>query len=248
MSKDKALDEIRADWTSKWPSALSLWGKFTRLSEPRWCKVSAEEKKEGLSGSFAMIRFPDHAIVISLNQIQHHGLEDYALEILAHEIGHHVLCPSDLADQGRMLARMRKSLPTKEPSAPFIANLYADLLINDRLQRHASLRISEIYQRINEPGADDLWTFYMRIYELLWKLAPRTLATGKISSVMEADAQLGARVIRSYARNWLDGSGRFAALCLPYMLKKDEKDYMKNFSPLLDGINPAAVRRHRPTD
>lgn len=240
MPKDKVLEEIRADWMRTWPSALSLWGKFTRLSEPRWCSAPAEESREGLSGSFAMIRFPDHAIVISLSQIREHGLEDYPLEILSHEIGHHVLCPSDLADQGRMLARIRKSLPTKENSAPFVANLYADLLINDRLQRHGSLRISDIYRRINQPGADELWTFYMRIYELLWKLSPRTLATGKVDKVMEADAQLGARLIRSYARNWLDGSGRFAALCLPYMLKKDEKAYMNNFAPLLDGINPAA--------
>ena len=29
---------------------------------------------------------------------------------------------------------------------------------------------------------------------------------------------LGARLIRSYARDWLDGSGKFAALCLPYLL------------------------------
>lgn len=239
MSNNKSLDVIRAEWISKWPAALSLWGRFTRLSEPRWCKTGADNKEEGLSGSFAMIRFPDHAIVIDLNQISHYGLEDYGLEILSHEIGHHILCPADLGDQGRMLARMRKGLPTKEQSAPFIANLYADLLINDRLQRHGSLRMAQIYQQINEPGANDLWTFYMRIYELLWKLTPRTLTTGNVSAVMEADAQLGARLIRSYARNWLDGAGRFAALCLPYMLKQDEQEYMKNFSPLLDGINTA---------
>src|SRR4029079_12233524 len=35
----------------------------------------------------------------------------------------------------------------------------------------------------------------------------------------EGDALLGARLVRSYARDFVEGSGRFAALLLPYLLE-----------------------------
>src|SRR5204863_160347 len=83
------------------PRALALWSKFTRLSEPRWCFSDAEAEKEGLTESFAMIRLNDQAVVINLAQIEAAHLERFALEILAHEIGHHVYAPADLTDNAR---------------------------------------------------------------------------------------------------------------------------------------------------
>lgn len=244
---DSDPQSLQYRWKQQWPAALGLWGKFTRLSEPRWCLDADARVKEGLTRSFAMIRFPDHAIVLGVEEIVQYHLEDYALEILAHEIGHHILCPSDMTDNGRMIARMRKSLPTKESSAPFIGNIYADLLINDRLQRHSCLRMAEVYQHLNTEGEPTkLWKFYMRIYELLWRTGSKSLAKGAIPKVMEADAQLGARLIRSYARDWLDGSGRFAALCLPYLLDDEEQKILEGFAPILDGVNPTGGRNASP--
>jgi hypothetical protein len=101
-----------------------------------------------------------------------------------------------------------------------IANLYTDLLINDRLQRSAALRLAEVYRTLgasSNPGA--VWTVYMRIYEVLWSLDRGALGGGRTSDRMEGDAWLGARLVRSYARDWLDGSGRFAALLLPHLLE-----------------------------
>src|SRR5207237_7717286 len=43
----------------------------------------------------------------------------------------------------------------------------------------------------------------------------------------EGDALLGARLVRSYAREWLDGSGRFAALCFPYLVTDDGAEIQK---------------------
>ena len=37
--------------------------------------------------------------------------EQFPVEVLAHEIGHHVLAPATLTDHGRMIARMRWALP-----------------------------------------------------------------------------------------------------------------------------------------
>src|SRR5919108_5057091 len=134
MTMSESLPQLRDRWAGQWEKALALWSKFTKLSEPRWCLTPEETSRQGLTDSFAMIRLTDQAVVVSLPLIQKHHLEDFALEVLAHEIGHHIYCPADLLDMGRMLARMRRSLPSKEHLAGFVANLYADLLINDRLQ------------------------------------------------------------------------------------------------------------------
>jgi hypothetical protein len=188
-----------------------------------------------------MIRLTDQRIVLHLGEIAERKLEDYGLEIMAHEIGHHVYCPADMSDQGRMIARMRRALPTKESFAPLIANLYQDLLINDRLQRNAGLRMDGLFQKM--AGKDKphrLWTLYMRIYEILWSLPRQSLATGDIEAMIEGDAQLGARLIRVYGKDWLKGSGRFAALCLPYLLKEGETDPEKIAQGWLDTNNSGA--------
>jgi hypothetical protein len=228
------LDQIREHWQAAWPRALAVWSPFLQLSEPRWCTSAADEQREQLTGSFAMIRLVDHAVVISLRQVQERKLAQFAAEILAHEIGHHVLCPANLNDNARLLARVRAGLPTKEPLAAFIANLYADLLINDRLQRSAQLDIAGVYRALGIQSSDRLWWLYLRIYELLWSLPPESLAKRHGERRLEYDAQLGARLIRSYARDWLDGAGRFAALCLPYLLDDDAKEAQRCFGSLHD--------------
>lgn len=212
------LDDLRARWLAEWPAALACWSRFTKLSEPRWCFTDADAKREGLTQSFAMIRLDDHAVVVNLKLAVQLGMAGFAREILAHEIGHHVYCPADLSDNARMLARMRWALPTKEHLVGMIANLYADLLINDRLQRSHNLRMAEVYQALGTGAQDRLWQLYMRIYEILWSQPKHSLAGPFDNLQLEGDAHLGARLVRHYARDWLDGSGKFAALCLPYVL------------------------------
>jgi len=92
-----------------------------------------------------------------------------------------------------------------------------DKLINDRLQRSAGLNLADVFCQLDNRSPDRLWTLYMRIYEVLWRLDRGTLAAGEVDQRLNADAQLGARLIRSYAKDWLTGAGRFAALCLPYL-------------------------------
>ncbi len=214
------LETLRAAWAAEWARALARWSKFTRLSDPRWCLNEADEKREGLDRSFAMIRLTDQAVVVGLRGVREKKLERFAVEVLAHEVGHHVYCPANLTDHGRVLARMRRALPTVEALAPLAANLYADLLINDRLQRAADLDIAGVYRALGGGSKDALWTLYMRIYEILWSLPRGTLgATGALEARLEGDARLGARLIRSYAHDWLDGAGRFAALLLPYLMQ-----------------------------
>ena len=215
------LDELKESWLSQWERALEVWSRFTKLSEPVWCLTAEDEKREGLQDTFAMIRLVGHVVVIGLRQIKKQELEPFAVEIMAHEIGHHVYAPADLADNARLIARIRMGLPTREVMSGMIANLYTDLLINDRLQRSAGLDIAGVYRKMKvEGGAGRLWNMYMRIYEILWRLPAGDLVSGQIDDQIQGDAALGARLIRAYAKDWLDGAGRFAALCLPYVIEE----------------------------
>ena len=233
-----ALLALRDQWLAHWPAALAVWSKFTRLSEPRWCFNDADAQAQGLSGSFAMIRLTDQAVVIGLHLVAAQGIQRFATEVLAHEVGHHVYAPGDLTDHARTIARMRWALPTREHLAGYVANLYTDLLINNRLQRGSDLRMAEVYAALPSDAATSLWTFYMRIYELLWRLPTGSLARGELTDRVEGDAHLGARLIRSYARDWVDGAGRFAALCLPYLLETDDQSLPSALRGWRDMHNP----------
>ncbi len=213
--------DVSVEWRRVWPEALALWSRFTRLRQPLLCATTDEARRAGLEDSFAMIRLTDQLVVINLEQVVELGLSDLPLEIMGHEIGHHILCPATLTDQGRMLARMRWALPSVEHAAPAVANLYADLHINDRLERGSGLRLDEVYRRLKanapEGAISALWRLYQRIYEILWALQSGDLSPGPLPDRIEGDAQLGSRLVRAYRSDWLEGAAGFAALCLPYL-------------------------------
>jgi len=228
MRKDEQ-EALLARWRDAWPAALACWSRYTRLHEPLLCATTASAAKAGLEGSFAMIRLADQSVVIDLQAIQERGLHDYGVEILAHEIGHHVLAPATAADHFRMLARMRRVLGTEGDAAPMLANLYTDLCINDRLQRQAGLRMGEVYQHMaqapNAPEPGKVWTLYLRIYEHLWRLPQGSLGGGACDEALDADAWLGAQIVRVYANEVMVGAARFAALLLPYLVEDEVEPY-----------------------
>jgi hypothetical protein len=220
-----------ARWRAAWPVALATWSKYTRLRDPLLCTTSIKAASQGLRGSFAMIRLLDQSVVIDLQTTRQFSLDDYAVEILAHEIGHHVLAPATAGDQFRLLARIRRGLPTLERHAPLVANLFTDLLINDRLQRQAGLRMADIYRRLldshrvgDKPVRSAVWMLYMGIYERLWQLQPGELGGPGDDASATNDAWLGARLVRVYAADWMTAAGRFAALLLPYLVEDKERE------------------------
>lgn len=136
-----------------------------------------------------------------------------------------------------MLARVRHMLPTVEEHAPMVCNLFADLLINDRLQRARGLNMAGVFEKIGG-GDDPLWTFYLRTYEILWSLTTGQLTGCKVDERSEMDARLAARVVRLFGDRWLSGSKRYAALCLPYLL--DQSEQRSKRTPWLDAIRAGA--------
>lgn len=244
------MTDLARIWRDAWPPALAAWSRYTRLHDARLCETNAEAAREGLSGSFAMIRLVDKSVVINLEQVRRIGLEDYGVEILAHEIGHHVLSPGSATDHFRLLARIRRGLPTLERHAAMVANLYADLFINDRLQRQANLRMADIYAKIyaqRQSGADPLWMLYMGIYEELWRLDKGSLGGPVGDARVEGDAWLGARLVRVYANDWMFAAGRFAALILPYLVDKVQPSQalgrLLDMQSAAEGCDPSGLQR-----
>lgn len=242
---DHSTNALAQRWQAAWPIALETWSKYTRLHDARLCTTRVEAAKEGLQGSFAMIRLNDQSVVVDMESIAELGLEDYAVEILAHEIGHHVLAPGCVTDQFRLLARIRRGLPTLESHAPMVANLYTDLMINDRLQRQRGLRLADIYRCLARKGGGQqqggsLWNLYLRTYENLWKLEPGNLGTQKGDDRSEGDAWLGARLVRVYANDWMAGAGRFATLILHYLAEDAKGATHYAINRLLDTTDAAA--------
>jgi len=210
-------------WKASWKIALENWSKFTKLREPIFLRNTKEKKTLGIDPQlFAMIRLTDHSIFIDLKKIEALGLENYPLEILGHEIGHHIAYPGSITELGKMLVRIQKALDLSNLTfyATFVGNIYTDLLINHKLFLEFNYRMYEIYQKLQTQvkEVDSFWLFYMRIYEILWALPKGSLAQGKISGEMEADAELANRIVRNYAVDWLKGAGEFAILCIPYLM------------------------------
>jgi hypothetical protein len=209
------LDPLEARFREAWPAAQRAFSPFTRLLPPIYCRTTADEKREGLEGSFAMIRMRDDRIVISLRQIAERKLERHALAILAHEVGHYVHAPGSLLDCTRLLDRIRRTVPHLAQWAAVISNLYTDLLLNDRLQRSAGIDVAAVYADLRQDDAGPLWQFYVRIYERLWRLPTGTLCAAPATEI-DADAELGARLVRLFRDRWLEGAPAFAKLCAPY--------------------------------
>ena len=241
---DDPSSSLIGRWQAAWPQALEVWSRHTRLRDALLCETHIQAASEGLQGSFAMIRLRDQSVVIDLEAVSGLGLEDYAVEILAHEIGHHVLAPGCVTDQFRLLARIRRGLPTLEAHAAMVANLYTDLMINDRLQRQSGLRLADIYRCLaRRDGSGDgsgsaVWNLYLRIYENLWRLPPGDLGARRGDERTEADAWLGARLVRVYANDWLTGAGRFAALLLHYLVEDAQSPHWRILT-LLDTAEAA---------
>ncbi|MBL9024504.1 MAG: hypothetical protein JNL21_20075 [Myxococcales bacterium] len=215
---ESAIAAAEAAFLEAWLRARIAFSPYTRLAAPILCRNEKEEKAEGLEGSFAMIRMKDERIVIGLKMVAERGLAAHAHAILAHEVGHYVHAPGSLREHVRLHDRIRRTLGAGLRShAGLVANLYTDLLLNDRLQRSKTADIAAVYRALREGGDTSLlWSLYMRAYERLW-LLPQGALSPAVSPETEADADLVARVVRHFRDTWLEGAASFTLLLEPYL-------------------------------
>jgi hypothetical protein len=224
-------------WLATWPEALARWSPYTQLRPPTFVESDAASGDTGMAGQIAAIRLHDQTVFVNLETVDRLGLADHALAVLAHEIGHHVYVPGNLADNARMLAAIKPVLfGLPDDTAHMVANLYGDLLLNDRLQRRAGVDIEAVYRRLRQATPDGstsrTWKVYTRTYEHLWRLPPDTLAPLGVTDEMNADAALIARLIRHYAARWLGGARRFACILYPYLQADDAEKRAQTFTCL----------------
>jgi hypothetical protein len=219
-------DELFSIWNAAWPKALELWGQWIRLSAPRMATNSFEVKEWALDGVLACIRMATHGVHVNLPLIRERKLAAFPMQILAHEVGHHVFVPGTLLDHFRILAQVRKGLPTFESRVPEIANVWSDLLVNDHIHRVLGLPMDGPY-RVMRCSEGLIWNLYMRTCERLWGLPKGELCD--ISAIsqewldsFEADAWLASQTVRVYANEAIRGAGRFAALSLVWLQRERE--------------------------
>jgi hypothetical protein len=217
--------DLATQWTAVWPDALGAWSAYTLLREPQFFESDREARPSGMAGQIAAISFDDHRVRVNLATVRKQRLEENALAVLAHEVGHHVYVPGNLTDGGRLFAAIRRMLTgLPDEASRLVANLYGDLLINDRLARRAGVDVASVYRKLRQPGATSaVWAIYTRAYEHLWRLAPGTLSPDEVSAEQDADAQLVARIVRSFAGQWLKGARRFATVLYKWLAEDEEK-------------------------
>ncbi|GEM_PF-129409 len=201
------LGVLRQRWQAAWPEALAAWGRFTRLGAPTLHGPATVP--EGV-GSFAWFSTTRVSVHVDLAEVVELGIEDHAVAVLAHEVGHHVLSPGDLTTSALLVARTRAGLVDQDQLAPLTANLWSDLLINDRLQRRAGIDLAGLWRALG-PGTSTVMQTVLRADEILWGL-PRGDLTASDVPVAEREATLVARLVRAYADDPVGGAAGFAAL------------------------------------
>lgn len=216
----KKLKKIKNQWLEIWPQALLTWSPYINLREPDFLFTEEDVKKVGISNLIAAVSMADLGIKVDLKKIIDLGLEDFGLIILAHEIGHHVLCPNSVMNMAILINLINPIFGNIEQTK-IMENLYGDLFINDRLYTSRNLPINKLYKQMikNEAQiqlAENLWKFYMRVYETLWSLPRGSLAGSKITKKMDLDAGIASRIIRIYANCWIKAAKKIAYVFQPY--------------------------------
>ena len=237
-----SLGALNAHWRATWPRALSAWSAFTMLRDPQIDGGDNAQPARLRDGEIAAIRLLDQTVMVNLYTVRDIGLQHHALEVLAHEIGHHVYVPGNLSDNARMIAAIKPIYSGMPNSIPhLIANLYGDLLINDRLQRRANLDMAGVYRKMKERAqkftneknkeepATAVWKVYTRSYEHLWRLPMGSISPAGVSREANVDAILIARLVRHFAGDWLTGVRRYAFIMYPYVAEDEQNKQQQTF-------------------
>lgn len=209
---DARYAALRTAWTAAWPQALGAWGRFTRLHPPRLLGAGAVSG----ASSFAWFSLGDVEVSVDLEQVVDLGIEDHAVAVLAHEVGHHVHAPGDMLTAGRMAVQARHGLVDLDDRVGLVTNLWSDMLINDRLQTRAGVDMVALWRRLGPPTGD-VMRLVLRTDEILWSLPAGTL-TGP-GRQHDAEAQLLSRLVRTYAGDPVAGVGGFAMVLRPFLVR-----------------------------
>ncbi len=164
-----AIDAIARSW----PAARAHWSPWLALRTPR---------SGPLHDTVAVIQLGSRQITIDTIRLGQLDLLHCTEALLAHEVGHHVLAPANLAT----LARLRLVERIVRPDRGSVLPLFLDLVVNERLHRYRT-ELTACYGALltDAARADDAFTLCMTVHELFWELPP--------GSLVPWDARLRAR-------------------------------------------------------
>ncbi|MDQ4113500.1 MAG: VWA domain-containing protein [Actinomycetota bacterium] len=199
-----------------WETALDLWG--VDLHDPV-VHTRSDEK------SFAWFGFPPE-VNVDPGELARHGGEGHLTSVFAHEIGHHVLSPSTRVDSLKIRQQMARVIDLYDrqhrldlvAASGFCANLWSDMLINDRVMQLQRARLApdetpdmvQLTRALAAPtlakglrGAEDneLWWVVQRAYELLWRLPEGDLAWPEPPTRWKTDYEQQLRNARRRVRS-----------------------------------------------
>ncbi|WP_313558337.1 hypothetical protein [Miniimonas arenae] len=216
---DERRAALAARWLASWPDALRAWGTTTRVADP----VLHVRATRHPARSFAWFNGAAVRVHVDLVQVERFGLQDHAVAVLAHEIGHHVLAPGDARTRVAVAHRTRLGLIDQPDLVATVANLWQDMLINDRLERTGGASMAAVWRALRRPdgpGAPEpLMDLVLRADELLWRLPAGDLTprSGSGRADREAYALLLSRLVRAYRTDPVGGAAGFAALVRTYL-------------------------------
>ncbi len=191
----------------RWEKAKNAWSKFVRLQDPTMFSDPVAIKEAGMQHDIARFGLASLHVEVNLTEMKAAGLLPFLDIVLAHEVGHHVLAPGNLLADAKLVSYILDMFIGS--SACYVVNIFTDLLVNDFLYTQRGMPVDKVYKALKEIAeksgkmgdADKFWALYMRIYEILWRLPPGSLA-GTVASDIERDAKLSARILRTYSRRW----------------------------------------------
>ncbi len=160
------LTELRDSWLAVSPKALESWSRFTRLRAPTLCLTDEEARKDEadrqLRDDPSRRSIRDRRTSPRSRRL---GLGDFAHEVLAHEIGHHVLAPATLTDHGRIIARTALGVADRREARSDDREICIDLLINDRLPAEHHCACPRSMPRLQKgKKVEHCFACYLRIY------------------------------------------------------------------------------------
>jgi|GEM_PF-6588842 len=231
-----------------WEQAKRPWG-FVQLRRPviYW---EPEAARQAMGAQLAFFNFAEKNTLVNYPALAARGVGDYLVELLSHEIGHHMAIPADPPSDALLLHAAYLGLGLYElpedsealgrghQEALFWVNLFADVLVNTVLYR-AGLRMVPFYRKLTMGEGSPLWRLYLRTLELLWDLSPGTLATA-VTPRIEQDARRLEQIFRHMRgkRDWPQGLALFVKVCHPYWPEDTAP-----WAPLLDYWGRANYRR-----
>jgi hypothetical protein len=201
-----------------WQTALKFWSAFPRaFPSPQLHTDPQHLLALNLSHDLARVHLRSGSVLLNGLRLKEAGLLTKLPLILAHEAGHLLFSPASLLVQRKSLEILQSHLPNAIPELPHLANLWQDLLINQRLYQAHQTELISLIKALCPTQPTPLWQWVLRGYEYLWHLAPGSLIPLSNDPSLEADASDLADLVHGFQYNDLGGLAGFAQLCKTYL-------------------------------